>query len=885
MRSGNQRPGSPSTRRRAAFRPISESLEDRKLMAVLDLTNTAAASLGVQEVGATTNSGAGYSVADVGDVTGSGYDSFLVSAPSITAPTGTGVPTGAGTSTVYLVLGSKQFSNTNFDWFRLNANQRVGDLATLGTANQVNPAIIPPTGNASVGFDFDGITFTSNSAANSLLGASVAGLGDINNDGFDDFAIGAPNYGAGGRAFIIYGGSQLTTTKSIDLSPTTNGPTKTVSFFSNTAGDQVGFSVAGIGRFLSQGTTSYDVGIGAPGTNGTSGAAYAISGTSLNGLGSGASINVTTIGLAGGVGAQFSGQAGDRAGASISTGGNFDGATDTNSNRIDSLLIGAPGAIPTTGNFSAGTGYLIYGSQPTTGTTAVGLGIGTTFSLANVGAAVTTALPNPINGLTLRGIATGRLGFAVNSAGDFKGLGTSDIMLGAPGGTNTTGFVAIVQGSSTTAARPNGVFNIDPIASSALTTTYLVGEQTGDLAGYSLAPITRYNGRINGIIGGIVVGAPGFAGNLGAAYIIRRTFGGGASVVSLAGVATAPRSTRVTATNSLAGNPPALGASVSSHPLFATRQGPTAFGLGVDDVILGAPGYSLVNPSATSTSSRPLAGTVYALSGLKYLDDINPEIAIEGTNPPFAISSNGNNPLTFYVESTLATPTQPAFAPFTQIAQNQPIYINGVQVTISNFSSVNDINGDGVPEASFTVPRSSFTLPAGTSVSFLIAGSTTGNLPFVGSAVAAVGGNSGGGGGGGGGGTTTQFSLPLSSALFAPRTFFGTTGGELVPAVQTLEHLNSYQPLPAAVAYNQFLAAPGFKVREAHIYGPNGRKRHPTVHEFPAGTAFRDKYYDFHSLPHKVFTRGKFKKGESITFTHPVRVIPRNRQTDTYKSF
>ena len=41
--------------------------------------------LGVEMVGKAASNGAGYTVTDVGDVTGSGYDSFVVAAPGITA--------------------------------------------------------------------------------------------------------------------------------------------------------------------------------------------------------------------------------------------------------------------------------------------------------------------------------------------------------------------------------------------------------------------------------------------------------------------------------------------------------------------------------------------------------------------------------------------------------------------------------------------------------------------------------------------------------------------------------------------------------------------------------------------------------------------------------
>ncbi len=58
---------------------------------------------------------AGYTVTDVGNVTGSGYDSFVISAPGL-APNGVGGLAsfvGAGESAAYLVFGSKQVNISN----------------------------------------------------------------------------------------------------------------------------------------------------------------------------------------------------------------------------------------------------------------------------------------------------------------------------------------------------------------------------------------------------------------------------------------------------------------------------------------------------------------------------------------------------------------------------------------------------------------------------------------------------------------------------------------------------------------------------------------------------------------------------------------------------
>lgn len=62
-----------------------------------------------------------------------------------------------------------------------------------------------------------------NSSAN--MGAALRGIGDVNNDGIDDLAVGVPRYNPGGRpdqggAFIFYGASNFNTT--VDAVLTTN---------------------------------------------------------------------------------------------------------------------------------------------------------------------------------------------------------------------------------------------------------------------------------------------------------------------------------------------------------------------------------------------------------------------------------------------------------------------------------------------------------------------------------------------------------------------------------------------------------------------------------------------------------------------------------------
>ena len=83
-------------------------------------------------------------MADVGDLTGTGYEDFAIGAPG----------TGGAASAVYVVFGSATGTapstenwigvNTSTGNFNYTANDRVGDLGQLGAASQTNPITTNP---------------------------------------------------------------------------------------------------------------------------------------------------------------------------------------------------------------------------------------------------------------------------------------------------------------------------------------------------------------------------------------------------------------------------------------------------------------------------------------------------------------------------------------------------------------------------------------------------------------------------------------------------------------------------------------------------------------------------------------------------------------------
>lgn len=116
-----------------------------------------------------TGAGFGAGVGGAGDLNGDGFDDVVIGAPGFDGPAGTN----SGAAYVYFG-GSGSFDP-------------VVDATINGTASSSN------------------------------MGAAVRGVGDVNNDGFDDLAVGVPRYNPGGRpdqgaAFIYYGGSNFNTT-------------------------------------------------------------------------------------------------------------------------------------------------------------------------------------------------------------------------------------------------------------------------------------------------------------------------------------------------------------------------------------------------------------------------------------------------------------------------------------------------------------------------------------------------------------------------------------------------------------------------------------------------------------------------------------------------
>ena len=250
-------------------------------------------------IGEDTNDNSGYSVSDVGDVNGDGYDDILIGASGDDDG-------GAGAGQTYLILGTA--SGWTMDTDLSNA-----DASFIGED------------------------------ASGWSGSSVAGAGDVNGDGYDDMLIGAygDNYGGSnaGQTYLILG-------KASGWVMDTDLSNADASFIGVDAEDRSGWSVSGAGDVNGDGYD--DIFIGAYGDDdggSSAGQTYLILGKV-----SGWTME-TDLSNAD---ASFIGEdMNDYSGHSVS------GAGDVNRDGYDDIIIGADG--DDDGGSMAGQTYLILG--------------------------------------------------------------------------------------------------------------------------------------------------------------------------------------------------------------------------------------------------------------------------------------------------------------------------------------------------------------------------------------------------------------------------------------------------------------------------------------------------------------------------------------------
>lgn len=268
----------------------------------------------------------GGAVSDAGDINGDGFDDILVGANRFNL----GEPEEGAAFAFY---GSDHGLSAAPDW-QIQSNQKEAQYgAALSGAGDVNgdgwqdvvigaPLYDQTLQNEGAAFIYygsesglatdPGCTMLGGEAG-TLFGAAVAGAGDVNNDGWDDVIVGAPQYLDEGMAQIFYGSAAGLQCNA--------GSTVTTEFI----GAEFGAAVAGAGDVNADGYA--DVIVGAPYTKDLLdqqvGAAYLY-------LGSATGLSLTPAWQA------QSKQVYSLFGSAVG------GAQDVNQDGFDDLLVGAP---------------------------------------------------------------------------------------------------------------------------------------------------------------------------------------------------------------------------------------------------------------------------------------------------------------------------------------------------------------------------------------------------------------------------------------------------------------------------------------------------------------------------------------------------------------
>jgi hypothetical protein len=256
---------------------------------------------------------AGISVAGAGDVNGDGYADLLIGAPY----NGDG---GTKAGAVYLVLGGAG------GWTSAGVTRGWSQGINLGS-----PGVLQYTGEA----------------VDDFAGAGVAGAGDVNGDGYDDFLVGAYGYNYGGDDFV--GAAYLVLGSA---TPTGGSLSSHIRYTGEVANGWAGENVAGAGDVNGDGFD--DLLIGADEYNGGQGRAYLVLGSADP---AGDDLNLSAH-------IQYTGVAGDQVGLAVA------GAGDVNGDGYADLLVGAGGNDD--GGNEAGAAYLILSDYLAPGATPFG---------------------------------------------------------------------------------------------------------------------------------------------------------------------------------------------------------------------------------------------------------------------------------------------------------------------------------------------------------------------------------------------------------------------------------------------------------------------------------------------------------------------------------
>jgi len=309
--------------------------------------------------GETTGGNTGFSVSSGGDIDADGVLDILIGAPNENANTGA----------AYLIYG--EF---------------------------INAQIAAATPSISLTGAFDGLKMIGENSGDSF-GFSVAYIGDLDNDGYGDIAIGAPNApissvaGAtkSGVVYLVYGGAGSAYPVSGIITFSAPIPSYVTKILGENGQYKFGASVSGAGDVNNDDYA--DIIIGAPAADSNYGAAYVLYGAN----------SWTTTVIVDGLsysGFKLAGEnSGDYYGTVVA------GIGDVNGDGLDDVAVGVP-------NYNSNTGkvHVVFGTAMT-GTAGANLGYNT--------------------GYQLEGNETsGYFGISVSNAGNFNGNNRPDVAIG-----------------------------------------------------------------------------------------------------------------------------------------------------------------------------------------------------------------------------------------------------------------------------------------------------------------------------------------------------------------------------------------------------------------------------------------------------------------------